>query len=89
MAQARLRGLEEDLKLEGQEYATLLSILYVGVSHTNQVMIWLTSQYIIAQIPSNMILNKISRPSWYLGGAVLIVSYSIRAKTSLMICSGV
>jgi hypothetical protein len=28
-SQARLRGFEEDLKLKGQEFATLLSILYV------------------------------------------------------------
>lgn len=27
--QARLRGFEADLKLKGQEFATLLSILYV------------------------------------------------------------
>lgn len=35
---ARLRGFESDLHLKGQEFATLLSILYVG--------------YIIMQIPS-------------------------------------
>ncbi len=35
---ARLRGFEADLKLKGQEFATLLSILYVG--------------YILMQIPS-------------------------------------
>ena len=35
---ARLRGLETDLHLKGQEFATLLSILYVG--------------YILMQIPS-------------------------------------
>lgn len=35
---ARQRGLETDLKLKGQEFPTLLSILYVG--------------YIIMQIPS-------------------------------------
>jgi len=35
---ARLRGFEEDLNLKGNEFATLLSILYVG--------------YIIMQVPS-------------------------------------
>ncbi len=35
---ARVHGFEEDLHLQGQEFATLLSILYVG--------------YIIMQIPS-------------------------------------
>jgi len=49
---ARLRGLQTDLHLHGQEFATLLSILYVG--------------YIIMQIPSNMFLNYIGRPSLYL-----------------------
>ncbi|THH31322.1 hypothetical protein EUX98_g2895 [Antrodiella citrinella] len=49
---ARLRGFEADLHLKGQEFATLLSILYVG--------------YIIMQIPSNMFLNYIGKPSLYL-----------------------
>jgi hypothetical protein len=35
---ARLRGFETDLELQGQQFPTLLSILYVG--------------YIIMQIPS-------------------------------------
>ncbi|KAI9633884.1 putative tartrate transporter [Dioszegia hungarica] len=55
---ARLRGLQEDLKLNDQEYSTCLSILYVG--------------YILMQVPSNMIINKISRPSIYIGVAMLI-----------------
>ncbi|KAI0787159.1 MFS general substrate transporter [Irpex lacteus] len=49
---ARLRGFERDLKLEGTQFATILSILYVG--------------YILMQIPSNMLLNYIGRPSLYL-----------------------
>ncbi|RPD66729.1 MFS general substrate transporter [Lentinus tigrinus ALCF2SS1-7] len=49
---ARLRGFEEDLNLKGQEFNTLLSILYVG--------------YILMQIPSNMFLNYIGKPSIYL-----------------------
>jgi hypothetical protein len=35
---ARLRGFESDLKLKGQEFNTILSILYVG--------------YILMQVPS-------------------------------------
>ncbi|KIP07690.1 hypothetical protein PHLGIDRAFT_70570 [Phlebiopsis gigantea 11061_1 CR5-6] len=46
---ARLKGLEEDLHLTGQEFPTLLSILYVG--------------YILMQIPSNMLLNYLGKPS--------------------------
>ncbi|KAG6884480.1 hypothetical protein C0992_006253 [Termitomyces sp. T32_za158] len=44
---ARLKGFEADLKLKGQEFATLLSILYVG--------------YIIMQIPSYVYLQEQSR----------------------------
>ncbi|KZT72522.1 MFS general substrate transporter [Daedalea quercina L-15889] len=51
-AAARLKGFEADLHLQGQQFATLLSILYVG--------------YIIMQIPSNMILNHIGKPSLHL-----------------------
>ncbi|KAJ7047420.1 MFS general substrate transporter [Mycena alexandri] len=57
-AAARNRGLVTDLKLKGQEYPTLLSILYVG--------------YIIMQVPSNMFLNAIGRPSLYLPGAMIV-----------------
>lgn len=46
---ARLRGLESDLHLTGQDFPTLLSILYVG--------------YILMQIPSNMVLNYLGKPS--------------------------
>ena len=28
--------------------------------------------YILMQVPSNMIINKISRPSWYIGAAMLL-----------------
>ncbi|KAJ8475141.1 hypothetical protein ONZ45_g15708 [Pleurotus djamor] len=51
-AAARLRGFEKDLGLEGTQFATILSILYVG--------------YIIMQVPSNMFLNYIGKPSIYL-----------------------
>ncbi|CAK5275674.1 unnamed protein product [Mycena citricolor] len=55
---ARSRGLVKDLHLTGQQYPTLLSILYVG--------------YILMQIPSNLFLNYIGRPSLYLPGAMII-----------------
>ncbi|KAH7916081.1 MFS general substrate transporter [Hygrophoropsis aurantiaca] len=51
-AAARLRGFEEDLHLKGQEFNTILSILYIG--------------YILMQVPSNMFLNYIGKPSLYL-----------------------
>ncbi|KAF9243773.1 MFS general substrate transporter [Melanogaster broomeanus] len=55
---ARLRGFEEDLHLEGQQFNTVLSILYVG--------------YILMQVPSNMLLNRIGKPSIYLPGCMAI-----------------
>ncbi|KEQ76568.1 MFS general substrate transporter [Aureobasidium namibiae CBS 147.97] len=58
MAAARLKGLQEDLNLSDTQYATCLSILYVG--------------YILMQVPSNIIINRITRPSWYIGAAMLL-----------------
>ncbi|TRM65356.1 major facilitator superfamily domain-containing protein [Schizophyllum amplum] len=55
---ARLKGFEEGLHLQGEEFATLLSILYVG--------------YIIMQIPSNMFLNWIGKPSLYLPACMIL-----------------
>ncbi|KAG2344932.1 MFS general substrate transporter [Suillus weaverae] len=52
---ARTRGLVTDLHLEGQQFVTLLSILYV-----------------IMQIPSNMFLNYIGKPSLYLPACMTI-----------------
>ncbi|WVQ86269.1 hypothetical protein IAT38_008437 [Cryptococcus sp. DSM 104549] len=55
---ARLQGFEEDLNLHGTEFQTLLSILYVG--------------YILFQVPSNILLNHVGRPSLYIPAAMLI-----------------
>ncbi|KAF6749945.1 MFS general substrate transporter [Ephemerocybe angulata] len=57
-AAARLRGFESDLKLTGQQFPTILSILYVG--------------YTIMQVPSNMFLNYIGKPSIYLPGCMIV-----------------
>ncbi|KAF8558925.1 MFS general substrate transporter [Imleria badia] len=57
-AAARLRGFEEDLHLQGQQFNNLLSALYVG--------------YILLQVPSNMFLNHIGRPSIYLPGCMAV-----------------
>jgi MFS family permease len=71
MAAARLKGLQDDLQLSNTEYSTCLSILYVG--------------YIIMQVPSNMFINRISRPSLYIACAILfwglISTLSGNAKT--------
>ncbi|KAJ7129736.1 sugar transporter [Mycena epipterygia] len=55
---ARLHGFEKDLNLTGNQFASVLSILYVG--------------YLIMQIPSNMFLNYIGRPSRYLPGCMML-----------------
>jgi len=58
IAAARLGGLEEDLGLSPTQYSTCLSILYVG--------------YILMQVPSNMIINVIPRPSLYISMVMLL-----------------
>ncbi|KAI1849743.1 hypothetical protein JX266_004692 [Neoarthrinium moseri] len=57
-ANARLKGLEEDLHLTDVQYQTCISILLVG--------------YVAMQVPSNMIMSKLSRPSWYLCASVVV-----------------
>lgn len=57
IAAARLKGLQDDLNLDDTQYATCLSILYVG--------------YILMQVPSNMLINYIQRPSLYISAAML------------------
>ncbi|KAJ7578185.1 hypothetical protein C8J56DRAFT_898342 [Mycena floridula] len=62
ISSARLKGLEEDLGLTDVQYSVVLSVLFLS--------------YCLAQVPSNMILNYISRkcsssPSRYIGGCVV------------------
>lgn len=58
IAAAKLRGLEDDLNLSQSQYQTCLSILYVG--------------YILMQVPSNIFMNRIERPSLYIGVIMLL-----------------
>lgn len=53
---ARLNDFEEDLGLEGAQYQTAVSILFVG--------------YTIGQIPSNMIITRV-RPSLFMAGFMM------------------
>ncbi|WQF78691.1 Putative MFS transporter superfamily [Colletotrichum destructivum] len=55
---ARLGGLEEDLGLTGSQFQTCVSILFIG--------------YILMQVPSNMLLNRIGRPALYLTGCMAV-----------------
>ncbi|KAA8905772.1 hypothetical protein TRICI_005229 [Trichomonascus ciferrii] len=58
IATARLGSLEKDLNMSSTQYQTAISILFVG--------------YILMQIPSNMLLSKIGKPSMYLSGCMFI-----------------
>lgn len=66
---ARLHGFEEDLGLKGQQFATLLSVLYIGYT-SMQVPSYVYSQAYdginIQHYPRNMFLNHVGRPSLYL-----------------------
>ncbi|RXW25283.1 hypothetical protein EST38_g562 [Candolleomyces aberdarensis] len=57
-AAARLRGFQKDLDLTDAQFATVLSVLYIG--------------YTIMQIPSNMFLNHVGKPSIYLPVCMII-----------------
>lgn len=58
IASARLAGLESDLHLTDAQYRLSVSILFVG--------------YILMQIPSNFMLDKIGKPAPYLCTAMVI-----------------
>ncbi|KZT05457.1 MFS general substrate transporter [Laetiporus sulphureus 93-53] len=58
VSSARLQGLTEDLHLTQIQYSTVLAVL--------------CASYVPAQIPSNMILNRISRPSYYIPACVIL-----------------
>ncbi|KAE8168340.1 major facilitator superfamily domain-containing protein [Aspergillus tamarii] len=58
LAAAKLQGIMEDLDMTTQQFATAVSILFVG--------------YLPFQIPSNLIITKISRPGMYICVAVVI-----------------
>ncbi|KAI0057886.1 MFS general substrate transporter [Artomyces pyxidatus] len=55
---ARLKGLELDLHLTANQYNIVIAVLYAS--------------YCPAQIPSNMALNRITRPSIYIGACVVL-----------------
>ncbi|KAL1847117.1 hypothetical protein VTK73DRAFT_10423 [Phialemonium thermophilum] len=57
-AAAKLQGLTEDLHMNDHQYQTGLSILFVG--------------YLLMQIPSNLLLNYMGRPSVYIGTCVCV-----------------
>lgn len=73
IANARLNNLEEDLGLEGTQYNTCVSILFVGYMYDFSV--WISIEHMTdspsaGQVPSNMLINRV-RPSWYMAGFCL------------------
>lgn len=73
-----MQGLTVDLNLNDQQYQTGLSILFVG--------------YILMQVPSNLLLNYIGRPSLYLGffvtvwGLVSALTSQVQSYGSIVAC---
>ncbi|CAI7661456.1 unnamed protein product [Penicillium glandicola] len=58
LSAAKLQGIMEDLNMSTEQFATAVSILFVG--------------YLPFQIPSNLIITRISRPGMYICAAVTI-----------------
>ncbi|KAF2733829.1 MFS general substrate transporter [Polyplosphaeria fusca] len=58
---AKIEGLEDTLNMSGTDYNVALMIFFVP--------------YVLCEVPSNMILAKFNRPSWYMG--ILVVSWGI------------
>lgn len=58
LSAAKLQGITEDLNLTTEQFATAVSILFVG--------------YLPFQIPSNLIITKIKRPGMYICVCVVV-----------------
>ncbi|KAK5045434.1 hypothetical protein LTR84_009298 [Exophiala bonariae] len=58
LAAAKLQGITDDLNMTTQQFATAISILFVG--------------YLPFQIPSNLLITKIPRPGLYICTAAVI-----------------
>ncbi|KAI8959551.1 MFS general substrate transporter [Daldinia sp. FL1419] len=77
LAQARLGTLEDDLGMKGTDFNLATSILFVG--------------YIIMQLPSNLLITRVS-PSVYLGvamtiwGAISTAQAATHTFASLVVC---
>ncbi|KAI8932388.1 hypothetical protein NX059_010575 [Plenodomus lindquistii] len=56
---AKIEGLETTLNMKGTDYNVALMIFFVP--------------YVLCEVPSNMILARFKRPSWYMG--ILILSW--------------
>ena len=77
-AAARLQGLEKDIHLHGDQYQLGLSILFVA--------------YVLMQVPSNLLMNHMGRPSLYLGfwttawGLVSCLTSQVKTPGGIIAC---
>lgn len=77
LAAAKLQGIMEDLNMNEQQFATAISILFVG--------------YLPFQIPSNLLITKIPRPGMYIclavviWGAISAATAAVRSYTQLLV----
>lgn len=81
---AKIEGLEKDLDLTGSQYTVALSLYFVAFVVMGQSVPqpWFVERLRVLtershlpqviEIPGNIILKQISRPSWFLGGSCLI-----------------
>ncbi|KAF4470295.1 hypothetical protein FALBO_2811 [Fusarium albosuccineum] len=53
---AKIEGMTEDLELKGIQYNIVVAIFFIP--------------FVLCEVPSNMILHRFKRPSWYMGGIV-------------------
>lgn len=77
MPAARLKGFQKDTGLSADQYELAISIFFVGyiVMQVRPMTAswWQPSSPVFdEQVPSNFLLNYISRPSWFLGGATAL-----------------
>lgn len=58
---AKIEGLEDSLNMAGTDYNVAVGIFFVP--------------YVLCEVPSNVLLSKFKKPSWYMG--FLVVSWGI------------
>jgi len=64
---AKIEGLLPSLKMAGNDYNVALAIFFI--------------LYVLAEVPSNMLMELFKHPSWYLGG--MVITWGI-----IMTCTG-
>ncbi|KAF7357683.1 Retrograde regulation protein 2 [Mycena venus] len=78
IAAAKLAAITTDLKLSAVQYQSCISLLFVG--------------YILMQVPSNILVGKISRPATYICGAMAVwgvvsaATGAVQSFVGLLLC---